>query len=60
MKTSNGKNIPVDSDTVDERDLEFVFDERAKYNDNRSPLFNPKNHTAHFATCPNSDQHRRG
>lgn len=59
MKTSTGKTIPVDTDTIDERDLEFVYDQRAKWNDYRSPLFNPKNHTAHFATCPDADKHRR-
>jgi hypothetical protein len=60
MKTSKGKTIPVDTATIKERDLEFVFDQRAgARNDYRSPLFNPRNHTAHFATCPDADKHRR-
>lgn len=59
MKTSTGKNIPVDTDTVDERDLEYVYDERNRFNDYRTPVFVPKNHTAHFATCPDAAKHRR-
>lgn len=43
LKTEAGKNMPVDADTVDEGDEEFDNDK----------------HVSHFATCPNSDKHRR-
>jgi len=44
MKTTAGKNIPVDPDSVDDED-ETDFD--------------PKRHISHFATCPNVNQHRK-
>lgn len=50
MKTVNGKNIPVDADTVDEADLEWQ---------DGAPLFDREQHTTHFETCPDADQHRR-
>lgn len=59
MKTSNDKNIPVDADSIDEANLEFVHNERAGRPDYRSPLFDPDEHVTHFRTCPNADQHRR-
>lgn len=43
FKTSAGKNMPVDADTV-EPDDEALDLER---------------HVSHFASCPNSDQHRK-
>jgi len=52
MRTRRGKNVPVDADTIDEAELDY--DEEGR------PMFDAKVHTAHFATCPNADQHRRG
>ena len=53
MKTSAGKNIPVDIDSVglaDKSDLAKGY----------NVIFNPgKGHKSHFATCPNANQHRR-
>ncbi|MGH9549010.1 MAG: hypothetical protein ACRD3W_06535 [Terriglobales bacterium] len=43
MKTSTGKNMPVDAETVEVGDEEF----------------DPKRHTSHFATCPDAAEHRR-
>jgi len=43
MKTKNGKNIPVNAETWEPGD----------------ELFEPGRHVAHFADCPNADQHRR-
>lgn len=43
LKTSKGKNMPVDADTVEPEDNEF----------------DPSRHTSHFATCPNANQHRK-
>ena len=59
MKTSTGKKIPVNTDGVDERTLEWVFDPQERSNDGRIPKFDPRQHTAHFATCKHADQHRR-
>lgn len=43
FKTSAGKNMPVDADTVeaDDEDLDL------------------SRHVSHFATCPDADRHRR-
>lgn len=43
LSTAAGKIIPVDEGTL-------------SYGDE---TFDPKRHTAHFATCPNADQHRQ-
>ena len=43
LKTISGKNMPVDSDTVEPEDDEYV----------------PGRHVSHFATCPTAGQHRR-
>jgi len=43
LKTTAGKNMPVDADTVEPDDEEFDHER----------------HVSHFATCPNSAQHRR-
>jgi hypothetical protein len=45
FKTASGKNMPVDSDTVEPKDDVNELD--------------TKRHTVHWATCPNADQHRR-
>lgn len=55
MRTVNDKNIPVDTDTVDEENLEWTTGDHG----NQVPVFDPSEHTSHFATCPNADQHRR-
>jgi hypothetical protein len=43
LKTAAGNNMPVDADTVESDDDQFVGER----------------HTSHFATCPNANQHRR-
>jgi hypothetical protein len=43
FKTSAGKNMPVDADTVEPEDEELDL---------------PR-HVSHFATCPEADKHRR-
>lgn len=43
LKTSAGKNMPVDADTVEPEDQEF----------------DSTRHQSHFATCPNADHHRK-
>ncbi len=43
LKTSTGKPIPVEPETVREGDTIFV----------------PGLHEAHFAKCPQADQHRK-
>jgi hypothetical protein len=44
VKTSTGKNMPVDAHTYEENDgLVYV----------------PDKHISHFATCPNADKHRK-
>ncbi len=43
FKTEAGKNMPVDADTVEAEDDEY----------------DPPRHVSHFATCPQSAQHRR-
>ena len=43
FKTAAGKNMPVDSDTVEADDDELDL----------------ARHVSHFATCPNAAQHRR-
>lgn len=43
MKTSTGRNMPVNVDGVGRDD----------------ETFDPKKHTSHFATCPQANQHRR-
>ncbi len=42
FKTRNGKNMPVDADTVEADDDELDL----------------SRHISHFATCPNAAQHR--
>lgn len=46
FKTRNNKNVPVD------------VTEQAQADHAAKVVFNPKEHTAHFETCPNADQHR--
>lgn len=43
FETPRGKKMPVDADTVEPGDTELDL----------------KRHVSHFATCPNSAQHRR-
>jgi hypothetical protein len=43
FKTAAGKNMPVDEDTVEARDWSLDL----------------TRHKSHFATCPNSNQHRK-
>lgn len=43
LRTQDGKNMPVDAETVEEGDTSW---------DNTK-------HTSHFATCPNADKHRK-
>lgn len=50
MRTSRGKNMPVDADTVDEAALEF---------EDEKPLFDAEEHSSHFSTCPDADGWRR-
>ena len=50
MKTAKQKNIPVDVEGIDEEELDW---------EGNQPLFDPEEHTAHFATCPDADKHRR-
>lgn len=45
LKTSTGKNMPVDAETVTEGDTQFEKD---------------AGHISHFATCPNAASHRQG
>lgn len=44
IKTQLGKNMPVDPDDIGPED----------------EVFDPAEHTSHFATCDYADQHRRG
>lgn len=43
FKTDAGRNMPVDADTVLPEDSEYT----------------PPRHISHFATCPNSEKHRK-
>lgn len=43
LKTSRGKNCPIDAKTVQEGDA----------------CFDPKRHTARFATCPEAQKWRK-
>jgi hypothetical protein len=43
LKTSTGKNMPVDAATVLPTDQ----------------TFEPPRHVSHFATCPEADKHRK-
>lgn len=43
LKTAHGKNIPVD----------------AKEGVEETHTFDPKQHTSHFATCPQANAHRK-
>ena len=54
MITGTAGTIPVDADTVDEATLEWG---QGKWG--MTPVFDPDEHTAHFATCPDADEHRR-
>ena len=51
MRTQLGKLMPVDTEGVDEGELEFDLA--------GAPLFNSHNHTSHFTTCPNADEWRK-
>jgi len=44
MKTSGGKNIPVDAETVE---------------DEGATIFDPDTMTTHFETCPDADKFRK-
>lgn len=50
MRTAAGKNMPVDADSVDVATLEW---------DAGKPVFDPDEHTSHFATCPEAKGWRR-
>ena len=43
FKTAEGRNMPVDADTVEAGDTEMDL----------------TRHKSHFATCPNADKHRK-
>ncbi len=43
FKTEAGRNIPIDADTAEPEDDEY----------------DPPRHVSHFATCPDSAQHRK-
>ena len=43
LRTSAGKNMPVDADSVEPGDDEFDADK----------------HVSHFSICPDANQHRR-
>lgn len=43
FKTAAGKNMPVDSDTVEPDDEELDL----------------SRHVSHFSTCPQADEHRK-
>lgn len=43
LKTRNGKNMPVDADSVEPEDDELDL----------------SRHVSHFRTCPNADKHRK-
>lgn len=51
LKTVNGKNIPVDAETVADGDT--VFDPK------RRTIFDFVGHVTHFETCPDRDKWRR-
>jgi len=57
MKTANGKNIPINADSVDEADLEW-FPASTTQRESQ-PAFKYGEHSVHFETCPNADDHRR-
>lgn len=53
MLTSEGKNILVEAESIDEADLEFD-------GATGKPLFNQKaGHEAHFANCPDAAKWRK-
>ena len=52
LKTTKGKNIPVDFDTLTESD-KFDLQKGNKF------FFRHGEHISHFATCPNAAQHRK-
>jgi hypothetical protein len=52
LKTSNNKNIPVDVETLSDSD-------RHELAHGLKVVFDPKRHTSHFATCPNSEKYRK-
>jgi len=52
LKTSRGKIIPVNSETISEQDKLLI-------RKNQTVYFDYKIHTAHFATCPDSERFRR-
>lgn len=43
FNTDKGRNVPIDAESVKPEDTEYHYGR----------------HVAHFATCPNADQHRR-
>ncbi len=47
LKTSGGKNIPVDADSVEEDALGMP------------EVFDPDTMTTHFETCPDADKFRK-
>lgn len=58
MKTVNGKNIPVDA--PQDNDVFIDALDRAAGRALEGDIFDSKKHISHFATCPNSNQHRKG
>lgn len=57
-KTVNGKSIPIDMYSLPESDKVLLID-RWNTGNNIPLIFNPQKHISHFATCPNSNQHRK-
>jgi hypothetical protein len=50
LKTSTGKNMPVDADSLDEAEIEH----------GERPVFDAKEgHISHFATCPDAGKFRK-
>ena len=57
METKTGRRMPVNADSVDEADLEWLPASPGRFK--ATPLFDPDQHESHFATCPEADTHRR-
>ena len=51
LKTTDGKSIPVDYDSLSDAD-------RHELNRGMKVTFNKERHITHFVTCPNADKHR--
>ena len=63
VKTKNGKNMPIDEESVEPRDCEdtdiLVSEEgavaAAKFAQDADEIW----HVSHFSTCPKAAEHRR-